>query len=129
MQVFEKNITVTKDDLDQINHVNNVRYVQWVQDIAEEHWLQNVNESTLKAFFWVLITHHIEYKGQAFLGDVLNVKTFVSKSEGITSIRHVEFYNSKTNKLICVSETKWCFMNFETKKPARIPADIATLFD
>ena len=38
MQIFEKTITVVKDDLDQLNHVNNVRYVQWVQDVAEAHW-------------------------------------------------------------------------------------------
>lgn len=129
MQIFEKTITISKTDLDQLNHVNNVRYVQWVQDIAEQHWLQNATKAIINNFFWVLLSHHIEYKGEAVHGDILILKTFVSKSEGITSIRHVEIFNIATNKLICTSETKWCFMNMSTKKPTRIPEEVATLFD
>ena len=40
MDVYYKLITVTKADLDELNHVNNVQYVQWIQDIAKEHWLE-----------------------------------------------------------------------------------------
>ena len=129
MQTFEKTIIVSKDDLDQLNHVNNVRYVQWVQDIAEAHWLQNASKDILNNYFWVMLSHNIQYKGEALLGDELTVKTFVSKSEGLTSIRHVEITNNTNNKLIVTSETKWCFMNTATKKPARIPANVAKLFD
>ena len=129
MQIFEKTITVSRDDLDQLNHVNNVRYVQWVQDIAEQHWLQNAPKEILESHFWVLLSHNIEYKSQAVLGDILNLKTFVSKSEGITSIRHVEITNATTNKLIVTSETKWCFMNMSSKRPSRISTEIAELFN
>lgn len=129
MQTFKKTITVSKNDLDQLNHVNNVRYVQWVQDIAEAHWCQNATKPILDSYFWVLLSHHIEYKNQAVLGDVLTLKTFVSKSEGLTSIRHVEIYNTSNNKLIVTSETKWCLMSTVTKKPTRILKDITSLFD
>lgn len=129
MQTFEKTIVVSKDDLDQLNHVNNVRYVQWVQDIAEAHWLKNAPKTILDNYFWVILNHNIQYKGEALLGDVLTVKTFVSKSEGLTSIRHVEITNNANDKLIVTSETKWCFMNTVTKKPARIPIEVAKLFD
>ena len=129
MQTFEKTITVSKDDLDQLNHVNNVRYVQWVQDIAEAHWLKNAPKTILDNYFWVMLSHNIQYKGEALLGDELTVKTFVSKSEGLTSIRHVEITNNANDKLIVTSETKWCFMNTVTKKPARIPIEVAKLFD
>lgn len=129
MQTFEKTIIVSKDDLDQLNHVNNVRYVQWVQDIAEAHWLKNAPKTILDNYFWVMLSHNIQYKGEALLGDELTVKTFVSKSEGLTSIRHVEITNNANDKLIVTSETKWCFMNTATKKPARIPAEVAKLFD
>ncbi|WP_426430714.1 acyl-CoA thioesterase [Winogradskyella sp. HB-48] len=129
MQTFEKTITVSKDDLDQLKHVNNVRYVQWVQDIAEDHWLKNASKTILDNYFWVMLSHHIEYKGEALLGDELNIKTYVSKSVGLTSIRHVEITNNSNGKLIVTSETKWCFMSTATKKPTRIPTEIATLFD
>lgn len=129
MQTFEKIITVAKDDLDQLNHVNNVRYVQWVQDIAEDHWLKNASKTILDNYFWVMLSHHIEYKGEALLGDELNIKTYVSKSVGLTSIRHVVITNNTNGKIIVTSETKWCFMSTATKKPTRIPTEIATLFD
>ena len=35
---FEIQITVTDQDIDELNHVNNVVCLQWVQDIANQHW-------------------------------------------------------------------------------------------
>ncbi|WP_299524021.1 thioesterase family protein [Winogradskyella sp.] len=128
MRIFEKTITVSKDDLDQLNHVNNVRYVQWVQDMAEAHWLQNTTKTIQDNYFWVLVSHHIDYKNQAVLGDVLKLKTYVSKFEGVFSFRQVEIYNATNDRLIVKSETKWCLMKVETKKPTRIPTEITTLF-
>lgn len=107
MQIFEKLITVSQDDLDELNHVNNVRYVQWTQDIAKEHWLQYATEEIRNDFFWVLLNHHIEYKNPAILNDVVKLKTYVIKAEGVTSTRVVEMYHNKTNKLLVKSETHW----------------------
>ena len=129
MQIYQKEITVRASDLDQLNHVNNVRYVQWVQDIAEAHWLQNASKTILDNYFWVLVKHTIHYKGQAFLNDNLQIKTFVVKSEGVTSIRHVEMVNLQTNKTIIESETIWCFIDAKTKKPTRITPEVDQLFN
>ena len=129
MQTFEKEIIVSKDDLDQLQHVNNVRYVQWVQDVAETHWLKNATEEILQSFYWVLVNHNIEYKGQAFLGDKIRIKTYVESSEGVFSTRKVEMYNQTSEKLIISSTTKWCLINSTNHKPTRIPEQIATLFD
>jgi len=129
VQIFEKTITVSSEDLDQLNHVNNVRYVQWVQDIAEEHWLQNATEDILDSFFWVLVSHQIDYKNQSFLGDQIVIKTYISKSEGVSSIRHVEFINTSNHKIIVSSITKWCLLSRHSKKPTRITPALASLFD
>ena len=129
MQVFEKEITVFKSDLDQLEHVNNVRYVQWVQDMAEAHWLSKANSEILNSFFWVLIDHHIQYKGEAKLGDTLVAKTFVESSEGLISKRIVEMYHKDSNKLIVKSATKWCLMDMTTKRPTRITDPLRLLFE
>lgn len=128
MQTFEKHIVVSQDDLDNLNHVNNVRYVQWVQDIATEHWHSKTSEDIRNTYFWVLLKHTIEYKSEAILGDVLKLVTYVKKSSGVRSIRMVEIYDQNTNKLLVTSETTWCFVNAETKRPARITPDIVELF-
>lgn len=36
--VYEKQIKITEEHIDQNNHVNNVQYVHWVEEIAAEHW-------------------------------------------------------------------------------------------
>jgi acyl-CoA thioester hydrolase len=129
VQAYEKFITVVQDDLDSLNHVNNVRYVQWINDIAEEHWYTKATEPILASYFWVMINHHIHYKGQAILGDELYLKTFVTKAEGVTSTRMVEIYNKNSGKLLTTSETNWCFMSKASNRPARIPQEIIELFD
>jgi len=128
MPIFEKLITVTQYDLDELNHVNNVRYVQWVNDIAKEHWFKNATEKICDDFFWVLLNHHIEYKSPAILNDVIKLKTYVIKAEGVTSTRIVEMYHNKTQKLIIKSETHWCLMSSKTMRPTRINEAISNLF-
>jgi len=129
MQIYEKLLTVGQDDLDELNHVNNVRYVKWVNDVAKEHWLQFATKAILNDFFWVLINHSIEYKSSAILNDVIKLKTYIIKTEGVTSIRAVEMYNNKTAKILVKSETHWCLMNSKTLRPTRINSEIANLFN
>lgn len=129
MRAYEILKIVTKDDLDNLNHVNNVRYVQWVQDIAEQHWFHNAFKEINLHYFWVMTSHFIEYKASAILNDEIRLKTYVIRSEGVISTRIVEMYNNATNRLLVKSETKWCFMDMQTKRPTRIPKEIITLFD
>lgn len=128
MQIYTQDKTVTKEDLDQLNHVNNVRYVQWVQDIAEAHWQQKASTRIRSDYFWVLLNHHIDYNSPAFLNDIITIKTYVAKSEGVTSNRIVEMYLKVGKKLIVRSETKWCLIAVETNKPTRITETISNLF-
>lgn len=128
MQTLEKLITVMQDDLDELNHVNNVRYMQWANDIAKAHWLTKATPEMLKDNIWVVLRHLIEYKSQAFLNDVIKLKTYVISSEGVTSIRVVEMYNSTSNKLLVKSESSYCLLNSNTNRPTKIPSEISELF-
>ncbi|WCO00469.1 acyl-CoA thioesterase [Psychroserpens ponticola] len=128
MLIFIKNITVSTKDIDARNHVNNVRYVQWVQDIAEDNWIKNTTTTLRETYYWVMLSHHIQYKAEAVLGDKLQLKTFVTKAEGFRSTRIVEIYNQNTNKLLSLSETIWCLMSHKTNKPTRISQEIIDLF-
>ncbi len=126
MQVYQTQITVKEEDLDELNHVNNVRYVQWVQDIAKAHWLDYASDEIRNQNFWVLLSHNIEYKGAALLGDVIQLKTYVESHHGATCIRIVELFLNE--KCIVKSQTKWCLLSNETKRPTRISPEIVELF-
>ncbi len=128
MQTFTKKLTVTKNHLDELNHVNNVQYVQWIQDVAKAHWESKVTKSIQDHYFWVVVSHFIEYKNSALLNDVIRMETYVEKSEGIKSTRIVKMFHDTSNKLLLKSETVWCFMDFTTKRPTRITQEVIDLF-
>ena len=128
MPVFEATRSVISDDLDDLMHVNNVRYVQWVQDIAKAHWEAATTPLQQQENVWVLLSHHIDYKSAAKLNDEIHLKTYVTRSEGVTSTRIVEMYHKDSEKLIVKSEMTWCLLDGKSKKPKRIPPEIAAVF-
>jgi acyl-CoA thioester hydrolase len=57
--VYEKQIKVTEEHIDQNNHVNNVQYVHWVEEAAAEHWdlLKHKTEyEMMYGCFWIIIS-------------------------------------------------------------------------
>ena len=128
MTVFETTRTVIADDLDDLMHVNNVRYVQWVQDLAKAHWEAATTLLQQKDNIWVLLSHHIDYKSSAKMSDEIHLKTYVTRSEGVTSTRIVEMFHKDSGKLIVKSETTWCLLDGNSKKPKRISPEIAAVF-
>ncbi|MBT8270461.1 MAG: acyl-CoA thioesterase [Flavobacteriaceae bacterium] len=129
MKYYTTTLEVEHEDLDALNHVNNVRYVQWVQDVAGAHWNSMATSEMKKRYFWVVIRHTVDYKSPAQLHDFINVRTFVEKSEGATSTRIVEMFNSETDKLIMRAETIWCLISRRSKRPVRITDEIVKLFN
>jgi len=124
---YTKEIIVKEDDIDELNHVNNVRYVQWIQDISKDHWFSSIKGKLSTPYIWVVASHFIEYKSSALLNDELSIETYVEKFEGAMSYRHVEIKNSKTNRIIVKALTKWCLIDFKTKKSKQIPSEILEL--
>tara|TARA_B110000495_G_scaffold62041_1_gene52753 strand:- start:1 stop:393 length:393 start_codon:yes stop_codon:yes gene_type:complete len=129
MKTLEQEITVSVDDLDELNHVNNVVYVDWVQDIAKNHWNSLVSNEIKNNYYWVLLEHQIKYLSPAFLNDRIRLKTYIEKTEGVKSNRVVEIYNLNSNKLLVNSITTWCLVNAKTNKLNRITDEIRQAFD
>mgnify|MGYP000344631069 FL=1 len=125
MSVFETNYTVVTSNIDELNHVNNVVYLQWIQDIAGLHWNELKQGVDTAAYVWVVIRHEIDYLNQALLGDTLLAKTWVGKTAGLKSIRHVEFY--RNNKLLVKAQTTFCLLHAKSLKPMRITDEILAM--
>ena len=125
MSVFKTNYTVVTSNIDELNHVNNVVYLQWIQDIANLHWNELKEGVDTAAYVWVVIRHEIDYLNQALLGDTLLAKTWVVKTAGLKSIRHVEFY--RNNKLLVKAQTTFCLLHAKSFKPTRITDEILAM--
>jgi acyl-CoA thioester hydrolase len=126
-RVFTQSLIVSAADMDALQHVNNVVYLQWVQDIAEAHWNHVATMEMKQQCAWVVVKHEIEYFLPAFKGDELHVRTWVEWSEGVRSLRKVEFYNTQ-QKLVVRAATLWCLLDAQTMKPRKIDTSVAQAF-
>jgi len=120
--VFILTITVSAEDIDNLQHVNNLVYLKWMDKIATTHWTHLTKNNPLPQYVWVVIRHEIDYLKQASLGDEIIVKTWVGETKGITSIRFMEFY--KKNVLLVKAKTIWAMLDSKTLKPVRIRENV-----
>ena len=129
MNKFTQKIIVTKNHLDDLDHVNNVQYLHWAEEIAKSHWsylIKNINEDF---GVWVVRHHDVTYKLGAYLGDKILISTYIKTVKGPISERIVEFHNSKEEKLLVKVISKWCYLNDpKTKKVSHIPNFIHKIF-
>lgn len=100
--------------------------MQWALDISREHWLSRIDEKTESDYFWVVRSHHVTYKKQAFEGDELLIRTYVKNINGPFSERIVDILRG--DQLIVEVESNWCFLTKETQKIKRVPEEIQRLF-
>ena len=129
MDYHEKTLVVEEGDLDDLNHVNNVRYLEWIQDISKEHWELNVPDSVKQELAWVVSSHYIQYRGEAKLGDSIQIKTYIAETRGAISVRAVEMRLAESGKILVESKTEWCLLNAKTFKPMRISEEIRSFFN
>ena len=127
MDVFSEEITVSEAHLDFNNHVNNLVYLQWALEISRKHWLSRISDEIDKSYFWMVRTHHVEYKKQAFLNEHLTVKTYVEGYRGPFSDRVVKMYREQD--LLVQVKSNWCLIERETQKLKRVPEEIQVLFN
>ncbi|WP_294273303.1 acyl-ACP thioesterase domain-containing protein [uncultured Chryseobacterium sp.] len=122
--VYETEITVTEEHIDGNSHVNNVQYVHWVAMVATAHWDLLKSGTEYEEDIWMLFDHHIRYKKQVYLDDILTVKTYPEAPEGIRQPRKVEFYCK--GELVVESRTLWILMEKQTQKIRRLGNDWLT---
>lgn len=129
MDLYEKVVTVGEDDLDDLLHVNNVRYVEWIQEISKEHWEERASEKIKNEAVWVVLSHQIQYRNEARLGDNVIIKTYITDTKGAVSVRAVKMYLAEKDILLVESSTEWCLLNASTLRPMRISQEIRSFFE
>jgi len=72
--------------------------------------------------------NNVRYVIAAKLNDTIHIRTHIEKSRGAISIRVVEMFDSKTNRLLVRSSTEWCLLDSNKLKPIRITEDIKNTF-
>ncbi|MEO7529893.1 MAG: thioesterase family protein [Sediminibacterium sp.] len=125
---FAYNFTVTEDHLDDRRHVNNVVYVQWMQEAADKHWSYYVAKELEEQVIWMVRRHEIDYLNQAFLHDVLLMRTWTGEHTAVTWDRHYEIIRPSDHKKIISAKSVWVLLDKALVKPRRIDESILQIF-
>ena len=101
-----------------------------MQDIAVEHYAAiggiaaQGPDST-----WVVREHRIEYFLPAFLGEEIEIKTWVENIRRVRSLRKYEFIRKADGKVLVKGETDWVFVDVKTGSPRAIPEEVSNVFN
>lgn len=129
--IYHYHHRVQESEIDELDHANNAAYVNWMQAAAIAHssaqgWpSQRYWDSN---YAWVARSHSIEYLQPAHQDESLVVRTWVADMHRVTSLRRYEIVRESDGTLLARAETRWAFINLETRRPVRIPLEVQSDF-
>ena len=126
--VFTKSYTALPEHIDELEHVNNAVWVQWVQDLATSHWAAVADPAHVDAYYWVVVRHEIDYRGNIVAGDSVTGTTWIEEPpRGATSLRRIEFRDA-AGKVIVAATTTWAMMDRASGRLSRVRPEVIAPF-
>lgn len=130
MKKFIYKFSITNEAIDLNGHVNNAFYLKFMQDSAEAHSEQvgdTFESQFTNGFTWVVRRNEIDYLGQLFLGDEVEIKTWVEQEKKASSKRYFEFI--KAGKIVAKAITTYVYFDIQNQRPVAIPPEKAKLYE
>lgn len=125
---FTRTFTASPAHIDALGHVNNTVWVQWIQDIATAHWEAAARPEDRAAFFWVVVRHEIDYRGNVGLGESVTAQTWIEGGAmGAKSLRRVEFTDAGGKRLVDAATT-WAMIDRTSGRLARVRPEVLAPF-
>ncbi|MXO63272.1 acyl-CoA thioesterase [Qipengyuania oceanensis] len=125
---FRQEFVAEPQHIDELGHVNNTVWVGWVQDMATAHWQAAADAEHRERFFWVVIRHEIDYRGNIGPGETVTGETWIEGGpKGAKSLRRVDFRDSE-GRLIVSAATTWAMLERESQRLARVRPEILAPF-
>ncbi|HHP7234731.1 MAG TPA: acyl-CoA thioesterase [Desulfobacterales bacterium] len=104
--------------LDMFRHVNNARYLELLEEGRWAFFDGNPQFFyRLKDVTFFVVNININYRAAATLGDVLEIRTAVSKIGNTSGVMHQEISNRDSGKLIVDADVTFVMADAETQKP------------
>ena len=125
--MFTRTFTAQPADIDELGHVNNTVWVRWVQDMATAHWQAQATPEQIAAYYWVIVRHEIDYRGNLHVGDSVEGRTWIEDApKGAKFDRHVAFV--RDGKTLVSAKTTWAIIDRATQRLVRVPRDVVAQF-
>ena len=126
--IFTRTFRAEPQHIDELGHVNNTVWVQWIQDMATAHWDAAARPEDREAFFWVVIRHEIDYRGNVSEGAQVTATTWIEGGAiGAKSLRRVEFTDASGKRLVSAATT-WAMIDRATGRLARVRPEVLEAF-
>ena len=125
---FTRTFVAAPGHIDELGHVNNTVWVQWIQDMATAHWDAVARPEDRTAFFWVVVRHEIDYRGNVSEGESVTATTWIEgPAKGAKSLRRVEFTDAAGKRLVSAATT-WAMLDRATSRLARVRPEVLAAF-
>lgn len=125
---FNRTFVAEPAHIDELGHVNNTVWVQWIQDMATAHWDAVARPEDRAAFFWVVVRHEIDYRGNISAGESVTASTWIEgPAMGAKSLRRVEFADASGKRLVSAATT-WAMLDRATGRLARVRPQVLAPF-
>lgn len=125
---FARTFSAASEHIDELGHVNNTVWVSWVQELATAHWDAAASPDHCAAFYWVVVRHEIDYRGNIAAGQSVAGTTWIEGApQGATSLRCVQFTNA-SGKIIVSARTTWAMLDRTSGRLARVRPEIIAPF-
>jgi len=125
---FSREFTAAPEHIDELGHVNNSVWVQWIQDLATAHWDAAADPAHREQFFWVVVRHEIDYRGNISEGEKAHGETWIpDPPRGAKSDRLVEFRDA-SGKVLVSARTSWAMLDRVTQRLVRVRPDVMAPF-
>ncbi len=125
---FSRTFTAAPEHIDELGHVNNSVWVQWIQDMATAHWDSAARPEDREQFFWVVIRHEIDYRGNIAASETATGTTWIDGDpRGAKSVRVVEFTDASGKRLVS-ARTTWAMMDRASGRLARVRPEVLEPF-
>jgi acyl-CoA thioester hydrolase len=124
---FAHRIVARDEDIDELGHVNNVNYLRWMLEAAAGHWELYKSEASDEAvggIAWVVIRHELDYFAPAFVGEAVDVFTWVPSTTPLTCDRFSEVVRVRDGALLARGTSIYCVVDAATGRPRRLGDDL-----
>ena len=117
--------------LDLFGHVNNARFLEFLE---EGRWAfvegtMDLTEWQKRGIGFSLVNININYKKPALMGNVLEVRTSLSKLGKTSGTIHQDIVLKGTEKLVVSADVTFVMVDITTNKPMPLTGDIREAFE
>lgn len=129
--IYCSNYKIGLEDIGRNNEATNKALLAIMQDIAclhSESVGYGVLEIETKKRAWMLLDWKMEVIKRPKYNDEINVETWSRKVERLYAYRDFQF-KDKDGNIIAIGTSRWIFVDTDRKRPVRLTADIADLYE